>query len=122
MVHDGVAHRIDFIFGEVDKKGSSSNHEADQGYHSILIVLLVHEVGFVFRVLFDFLITESGNVDREFLMESGVEGFFQITEVGVVIKCGLVVFGVVGLAVVKDIDSGLVGKLTGDVLKFVEGG
>jgi hypothetical protein len=122
LVHDGVAHRIDFIFGEVDKKGSSSNHEADQGYHSILIVLLVHEVGFVFRVLFDFLITESGNVDREFLMESGVEGFFQITEVGVVIKCGLVVFGVVGLAVVKDIDSGLVGKLTGDVLKFVEGG
>jgi hypothetical protein len=100
LIHDGVAHRLDFIFGEVNKKGSSCDRQAYEGHGSILTVLLIHEVGLVFGVLFNFLITEDSNVDREFLMENRVEWFFEIAEVDLVIKCGLVVFGVEGLAAV----------------------
>ena len=119
MVHDGVAHGLDFVFGEVDKEGSTSNHEADESHDPVLVVLLIHEIGFVLGVLFNFLITQSSNIDSQFLMQSGKKWFFELTETDIVIHNSLVLFRLVGLSTVKNTDSGLVRKLAGDVLKFV---
>ena len=68
LVHDRVTHGLDFVFREVDKERSTSDHEANEGHDSVLVVLLIHEVGFVFGVLFDFLITQSSNIYSKFLM------------------------------------------------------
>lgn len=119
MVYYGVAQGLDFVFLEVEEQGATANRKTNKGHDSVLAVLFVHEVSFVFGILFNFLVTEAGYIDRKFLMESCINGFFELIEVDIVIEFSLVLFGLVGLATVEDVDSGLVWQETGDVFEFV---
>ncbi len=122
FVQDWVAQRFGLVFAKIHEQRPTTHNKTNEHHDPVLVVLLIHKISLMLWVLFNLFITQARHIHRQFFMQRAINWLGQITKIDIILKQSFIIFWLVSHTTVEHIDTGLVGQLTGNIFKFVQGG